>query len=185
MLIGSTLGLLAVTPGRLYSNDHPAAGAPHSPLRFPMIRVTLTAALGWIFAIPLRPYLFRALQFTQIALLAVRGSLSSLGAIPLTATAGIAGWLEFLLLRRALGKRIGAIALPGAFQSKLWIAAIGAGIVAVAVETIAGGLASHLPFPHIVEAALVCGVFGVFYFFVAFALGVPEAEATMRRFVRR
>jgi putative peptidoglycan lipid II flippase len=184
ILVGSTLGLLAVTLGRLYSNAFYALRDTRTPLRYAMVRVTLTAALGWIFAIPLRPYLIRALQLARIPLPAVGGSLISLGAIALTATAGIAGWLEFLLLRRGLGKRIGRVVLPAAFQAKLWVAAIGAGIVAVAVETIAGGLASHLPFPHIAEAGIVCGVFGAFYFFVAFALGVPEASATVARFAR-
>jgi len=68
---------------------------------------------------------------------------------------------------------------------RLWAAAMGAGIVAAAFEVIVGGFATHLPFPHIARAALVCGVFGVFYFFVAFALGVPEAQATLSRFARR
>jgi len=185
ILIGSTLGLLAVTLGRLYSNAFYALRDTRTPLRFAMVRVTLTAALGWIFAIPLRPYLIRFLQFARVPLPAVGGSVAALGAIALTATAGIAGWLEFLLLRRALGRRIGSVTLPGAFQMRLWAAAIGAGIVAAAFGIIVSGFATHLPFPHIARAALVCGVFGVFYFFVAFALGVPEAQATLSRFARR
>jgi putative peptidoglycan lipid II flippase len=167
ILVGSTIGLLAVTLGRLYSNAFYALRDTRTPLRFAMIRVTLTAALGWIFAIPLRPILIRGLEALHIPLPVVGGSLVSLGAIALTATAGIAGWIEFHLLRRALRKRIGIIALPPSFQLRLWAAAIGAGIVAVAFETVIGG------------------IFGLFYFFVAFALDVPEAASTMRRFSRR
>jgi len=185
ILIGSTLGLLAVTLGRLYSNAFYALRDTRTPLRFAMIRVALTAALGWIFAIPLRPLLIRALQFARVPLPAVGGSLISLGAIALTATAGVAGWLEFLLLRRALKRRIGHVAFPASFQLRLWGAAVSAGIVAVAFEALIGGVVKRLPFPYISTAALVCGAFGVFYFFVAFALEVPEASATMRRFVRR
>jgi putative peptidoglycan lipid II flippase len=185
ILIGSTLGLLAVTLGRLYSNAFYALHDTKTPLRYAMVRVTATAALGWIFAIPLRPYLIRFLLFVHIPLPQVGGSLVSLGAIALTATAGIAGWIEYHLLRRELARRIGLVALPASFQFRLWTSAIGAGIVAAAVETIVGGLASRLPFPHIAEAVIVCGVFGVFYFFAAFALSVPEASATVSRFARR
>jgi hypothetical protein len=32
---------------------------------------------------------------------------------------------------------------------------------------------------------IVCGIFGVIYFAVAMALGVPEARATMGRFLLR
>jgi putative peptidoglycan lipid II flippase len=185
ILIGSTVGLLAVTLGRLYSSAFYALRDTRTPLRFAMIRVTLTAALGWIFAIPLRPLLIRFLVMLHVPLPQVGGSFASLGAIALTATAGIAGWLEFVLLRRALQRRIGAIALPGAYQLKLWAAAIGAGIVAAAVNRFVADYAGRLPFPFITTAAVVCGVFGVFYFFVTFALGVPEAAATVGRFSRR
>jgi putative peptidoglycan lipid II flippase len=185
ILIGSTLGLLAVTLGRLYSNAFYALRDTRTPLRYAMVRVTLTAALGWIFAIPLRPYLIRLLQFARVPLPAVGGSFVSLGAIALTATAGIAGWLEFVLLRRALRRRIGEMVLPASFQLQLWGAAIAAAIVAVAFETMIGGVVQRLPFTHIAEAVLVCGAFGVFYFFVAYAFNVREASATLSRFRRR
>ena len=184
ILVGSTIGLLAMTLGRLYANAFYALRDTRTPLRFAMIRVVLTGALGWIFAIPLRPMLIQLMQAAHIPLPVVGGSLMSLGAIALTATAGIAGWIEFTLLRRALQRRIGTLVFPASFQLRLWIAAIAAGIVAVAAETIVRGFAARLPFPHIAAAAIVCGVFGVFYFFVTFALGVPEATATLKRLRR-
>ena len=60
-LIGSTVGMLAVTLGRLYSSAFYALRDPRTPLRFAMVRVALTGALGWIFAIPLRPLMLSAL----------------------------------------------------------------------------------------------------------------------------
>ena len=57
ILVGSTFGLLAVTLGRLYSSAFYALRDPKTPLRFAMVRVTLTAVLGLLFAFPLRPYI--------------------------------------------------------------------------------------------------------------------------------
>ena len=63
-----------------------------TPLRFAMVRVALTTALGYLFAIPLPRWL---------------GVPPLWGAAGLTASAGIAGWVEMLMLRRVLNARIG------------------------------------------------------------------------------
>ena len=103
--VGSTVGLLAVTLGRLYSSAFYALRDTRTPLYFAMFRVVLTGVLGYLFALPLRPLLIDAMQFAHIPIPMIQGSTKPLGAIALTATAGIAGWLEFVLLRRALGRR--------------------------------------------------------------------------------
>ena len=179
ILIGSTFGLLAVTLGRLYSSAFYALRDTKTPLRFAMIRVALTAALGWIFALPLRPLLIRLLEMAHVPLPLVGGSTLALGAIALTATAGIAGWLEFLLLRRSLGKRIGAVRIPATYLMRLWSAGALAGILGALVNW---KLIHRLP--PIVNGAIVCGVFGVVYFGATIAFGVPEARATLARFKR-
>jgi len=186
ILIGSTVGLLAITLGRLYSSAFYALRDTKTPLRFAMLRVSLTAGLGWIFAIPLRPMLIRAMQFAGIPLPVVGAGYLSLGAIALTATAGIAGWLEFLLLRHYLARRIGAVRIEAAYLVKLWSASIVAGIASAACNI---DLLPRIPlprfFPHIVTAILVCGTFGVIYFGAMIILRVPEAKATLQRFSRR
>ena len=179
ILIGSTLGLLAVTLGRLYSSAFYALRDTKTPLRFAMMRVTLTALLGWLFAIPLRPLLIRALELAHVPLPLVGGNTKALGAIALTATAGIAGWLEFLLLRRSLGHRIGVVRIPASYLLRLWAAAIAAGVVAAACNVY---LLRRLP--PIPNGFIVCGVFGAIYFGAAIAAGVPEARATLSRFRR-
>jgi len=187
ILIGSTVGLLAVTLGRLYSSAFYALRDTRTPLRYAMLRVALTGALGWIFAIPLRPLLIDALQFAHIPLPMIQGSTKPLGAIALTATAGIAGWLEFLLLRRALGRRIGTIPLSRGYLARLWSSAIAAGAAGAAFYAfITPRLALYLPsiLPNIRDGLIVCGVFGVVYFSAAILLGVPEARATLGRLKR-
>jgi putative peptidoglycan lipid II flippase len=180
ILIGSTLGLLAMTLGRLYSSAFYALRDTKTPLRFAMIRVALTAGLGWIFAIPLRPLLIRGLQAFHVPLPMVGGSYASLGAIALTATAGIAGWLEFLLLRHSLSQRIGAVRIPPSYLLKLWSAGALAGVAAAAANIYL--LPKLAPIP---TGIVICGLFGVIYFAATIVVGVPEAKATLSRFSRK
>jgi putative peptidoglycan lipid II flippase len=179
ILAGSTVGLLAVTLGRLYSSAFYALRDPKTPLRFAMVRVTLTAVLGVLFAFPLRPLIVDAIRLLHLPLPRLAEGEPIFGAIGLTASAGMAGWIEFALLRRALTRRIGAVRLAPPFLGRLWGAALAAAIVAVAFSLFLG------PHNHIVQAVLVAGAFGVVYFAAAIALGVPEAMATLLRFRRR
>jgi putative peptidoglycan lipid II flippase len=180
ILIGSTLGLLAITLGRLYSSAFYALRDTKTPLRFAMIRVALTAALGWIFALPLRPLLIRLLELANVPIPLVGGNTRAIGGIALTATAGIAGWLEFALLRRSLSRRIGHARIPPSYLVRLWSSAIIAGILGAIINIY---LWHRLP--PIPNGIVVCGVFGAIYFGATIALGVPEARATLSRFSRR
>ena len=47
----------------------------------------------------------------------------SWGAAGLTASAGVAGWIEFALLRASLNRRIGRTGLAASYVSRLWFAA--------------------------------------------------------------
>ena len=180
ILIGSTLGLLAITLGRLYSNAFYALRDTKTPLRYAMFRVTLTAALGWIFAIPLRPMFIHVLELAHVPIPLVGGNDHAIGGIALTATAGIAGWLEFLLLRRGLGKRIGAVRIPPSYLLRLWGSALIAGAAGAAVNFYVRHHLSPIP-----NGIVVCGAFGVLYFAATIALGVPEARATLSRFTKK
>jgi putative peptidoglycan lipid II flippase len=188
ILIGSTVGLLAMTLGRLYSSAFYALRDTKTPLRYAMIRVALTGVLGYLFALPLRPFLIALLKLAPIPLPLIGGSEAPLGVIALTATAGIAGWVEFALLRHSLTKRIGSVRIAPSYLGRLWAAALAAGISGAAFNNyVMSWLGSHLPriLPHLRDGLIVCGLFGVVYFAVAIILGVPEARATLSRFTRR
>jgi putative peptidoglycan lipid II flippase len=160
ILAGSAVGLLASTMGRLYASTYYALRDTRTPLRFAVIRVVLTVGLGYLFALPLP----RAL-----------GIDTRWGAAGLTASAGIAGWIEFVLLRRALNARIGESGLPVSLAVRLWgTAAAGAGA--------AWALRPVLPADHpILAAGVLLTVYGGVYFFLTDRLGVPEAAAVVRR----
>jgi putative peptidoglycan lipid II flippase len=163
ILAGSTIGLLASTLGRLYSSTYYALHDTRTPLVFAVVRVTLTTVLGYLFAIPLPPAI---------------GLDPKWGVAGLTASAGIAGWIEFALLRRSLNKRIGRTGLPFSYVAKLWVAAFAGAAAGWAIKL---GIGQHHP---IVIALLVLVPYGLVYFAVTAGLRVPELNAIVGRVLK-
>jgi putative peptidoglycan lipid II flippase len=118
VLAGSSVGLLASTFGRLYSSAFYALRDTRTPLKFAAVRVALTVVLGYLCALPLPPLL---------------GLERKWGVAGLTLSAGIAGWIEFGLLRRSLAKRIGKVSYSVAYIAKLWMAALAAAAAGLAI----------------------------------------------------
>ncbi len=160
ILAGSSIGLLAGTMGRLYSSTFYALRDTRTPLKFALARVALTTGLGYLFAIPL-PVLI--------------GIDPRWGVAGLTASAGLSGWMEFTLLRRSLGRRIGRTGLPLALLGKLWLSA-GAGAGLAWGARLLLGPRGLLP-----VAIVVLGLFGMTYFALTYLLGVEECVSLFRR----
>jgi putative peptidoglycan lipid II flippase len=160
ILAGSAVGLLASTLGRLYSSAYYALRDTRSPLQYAIVRVALTTVLGYVFAIPLP----RAL-----------GVELSWGAAGLTASAGLAGWVEMLLLRSTLNARIGRTGLPAAYVAQLWGSAMAGAAVAWGVKIV-------LPPAHpILTAIAVLGPYGLVFLAMTLALRIPEARTALAR----
>ncbi|HXI23373.1 MAG TPA: murein biosynthesis integral membrane protein MurJ [Pyrinomonadaceae bacterium] len=163
ILAGSTIGLLASTLGRLYASTYYALHDTRTPLKFAVVRVALTTGLGYLCAIPLPPLLGLAPKW---------------GAAGLTASAGVAGWVEFVLLRRSLNKRIGRTGLRFDFVVKLWSGALAGAAIGWALKLIIGH--RH----PIIVAALVLVPYGLCYFGVTALLRVDESNQVFRRALR-
>jgi putative peptidoglycan lipid II flippase len=125
VLAGSAVGLLASTQGRLFSSTFYALKDTRTPLRFAVVRIALTTVLGYLSAVPI-PRWF--------------GLHEMWGVVGLNASAGISGWLEFVLLRRALAARIGSVSVGAEYQLRLWLSAAVAAIVAWDVKLAFPGL---------------------------------------------
>ena len=164
ILAGSSVGLLASTLGRLYSSTYYALHDTQTPLRFAILRVVLTTVLGYAFAIPLPRLL---------------GIDAHWGAAGLTASAGIAGWVEFVLLRSRLNRRIGHTGIPASFLALLWSAAILSAATAYGFKVIVAD------YPRFVFAAIVLGTFGLLYFALSVVVGIPESRDLLLRVRRR
>jgi putative peptidoglycan lipid II flippase len=159
VIAGSAVGLLASTSGRLYSSAFYALRNTRTPLKFAIVRVILTVVLGYFCALPLPPML---------------GIDRRWGVAGLTLSAGIAGWIEFALLRSALQREIGAV--PQSFDRilKMWIAAIVAAAVGIAIEFALRG--RH---PLLIGACVLLP-YGILYFAITQWLGVSSLAGTLR-----
>jgi putative peptidoglycan lipid II flippase len=164
ILAGSSVGLLASTLGRLYSSTYYALRDTRTPLRFATVRVFLTVTLGYVCAIWLPGWL---------------GIETRWGVAGLTASAGVAGWVEFALLRRALNARIGRTGLPATLVAKLWGAAGLAAGVAWAVKL---GLRLASPF---LGSICVLTVYGVVYIALAWIFRIEECRILVQRALAR
>lgn len=174
ILAGATCGLLASTFGRLYSSTYYALRDTRTPLRYAIIRVALTTVLGYLSAKPLPPLL---------------GIEQRWGVAGLTISAGVASWVEFLLLRRTLRGRIGRTGASGSYLGKLWASAFLAAGLAWLMHHFAGPHLRMSPrIRHVVEAAIVLGPYGILYFALASLFGLEEARQMLDRaskFLRR
>jgi putative peptidoglycan lipid II flippase len=160
ILAGSAVGLLASTLGRLYASTYYALRDTRTPLRYALVRVGLTTILGYVCAIPIPRWL---------------GIDPLWGAAGLTASAGVAGWVEMLLLRRSLNKRIGPTGLALTYVATLWA---GAAVAAAA----AWGVKLALPSLHpALTAAAVLGSYGLAFVAIAAVFRIPEVRVLRGR----
>jgi putative peptidoglycan lipid II flippase len=163
ILAGSSIGLLASTLGRLYSSTYYALHDTRTPLLYAVVHVGLATVLGYICAIHLPGLVGFAPRW---------------GVVGLTASASVAAWIEFVLLRRTLNRRIGRTGIPLPHLLKLWLAAFLGASAGWGCKLLLGPL--H-PLPI---AAVVLGVYGVIYFAVTSAFAIPEARLMIDKALR-
>jgi putative peptidoglycan lipid II flippase len=163
VLAGSGVGLLASTSGRLYSSAFYALRDTRTPLNFAIIRVVLTVVMGYLFALPLPKLL---------------GIDRHWGVAGLTLSAGLAGWVEFALLRRALETRIGVVVLPPYRVVRLWAAALVSAAVAYGVK-----LVQPFHYPPLIGLC-VLSTFGLGYLLCTRLLGIAAPGSLRRLFGR-
>ena len=163
ILAGSSVGLLAATLGRLYASVYYALKDTRTPLRYAALRVFLTAVSGYVCALPLPPLL---------------GLDPRWGVVGLTASAGLCGWIELVLLRNSLNRRIGKSGLSLSFVLKLWAAAGSGAVFGWGAKLV---MDSGRP---IWLAIVSLGLYGSVYFAVAALLRVSEAIGFIKRIGR-
>lgn len=159
MLAGASIGLVASTQSRLYSVAHYAIGDTRTPLRFALVRIAFVTTLGFLFALYLPSWL---------------GVPAMWGTAGLTASAGIAGWVEFALLRHSLNGRVGRTGVPATRTAILWGAA-GAG------AAVAWGVKLIIPWSNaLVRGGLILPAFGVTYLACTALFGVDIRRQLLR-----
>lgn len=158
VLIGSSIGLLASTIGRLYSSTFFSLKDTRTTLNFAFIRIVSTTMLGYIFAFKLAP------MITTDPIYATAG---------LTASSGISGWIEFTLLKKKLNTIIGKTGIEWRHQSKLWGSAMIAAAFGLSMNWyVIPGIVNH----PIAKAAAVFSVYGVVYFGITYLIQIQESQ---------
>jgi putative peptidoglycan lipid II flippase len=163
VLAGASVGLVAQTLARLYSSTFYALRDTRTPMRFALVRVAASITLSATFAV-FGPRLF--------------GIDSKWGVAGITMAAGLAGWLEFALLRRALTLRLGRVDLADRTRVILWGAAVLAAALAWGARWVNAGA------PMVVRTGLVLGIYGMTYWMVTWKAGIPEAVTLRDRVFR-
>ena len=159
ILAGSAVGLVATTQSRLFISAFWALGNTRTPLGIACFRVALTALLGFFVVFPVRSFFALDAIYCSAAL---------------TASAGIAGWIEFLLFRYALTASIGQFNLGGRMIMALWGIALASAALVLGVKLLLPGL--HVVFRGIV----ILGLYGLLYLGGAILAGIPEAAEAIR-----
>ena len=162
ILAGSAVGLVASTVSRLYSSAYFALRDTRTPLRYAIARVAITTALGYVCALPLPRML---------------GIDPMWGVAGLTASAGVAAWLENFLLRREMDRRIGRTEFPAAHFAKLWASALLGAALAWSIKW-----AWHPRHP--LKAALLLLPYGVVYLGLTWLMRIDEGQALVKRGLR-
>jgi putative peptidoglycan lipid II flippase len=162
-LCGSSFGLLASTYARLYSSAFYALQDTKTPFKFACLRVITGASLSFILA-------------TKVPQLL--GIDSQWGTAFMTLSSGIAGWIEYTLLRKSLNKIIGDSG-PG-FKSVLLLysAAIAAALSGWGIKM----LINHFhPIHPLFSGAAILGVYVIVYFMAGSILGISEAKRVVNK----
>ena len=161
LLGGSGVGLVASTSSRVCSSAFYALRDTRTPLRCAVIRVILTVLLGYLFAFPLP----RLLQLDP-----------KWGLAGLPASAGIAGWIEYLLLRRSLLRRADRFTPPKHLTLRLWSAAIISAALVFPLKF--GWLGAH----PIMAGIVILPLYGLLYLGLSILMKVKEAQLLTRHF---
>ena len=179
------LGLLGTTRSRLLQNGLYALNRPRLVARIAVLRVALAAVLGGLLMFPLDRFAVVGSSIDQIGSMAFRplpdslrlveGGAPRLGIVGLALGAAASSWVEYRLLRGALGWRVGP--LPPMGHGARWslIAAAGAGVLAAGLRSVADDL------PSLVALVVVVGPTLAVYLLITSVMQVPEAVTVVRR----
>jgi putative peptidoglycan lipid II flippase len=180
-LAGYACGLVASTSSRLLSSAFFALRDTRTPARFAAVRVAVSAVLGAALMIQFEavaPFGSEAVRIGPGLLSDWRIGGQPMGPVGLALGAGIAAWVEWLLLTRALRRRAGAVSIGSGVWVRLVVAATGGA---------AAGWVVRLALPPLhpaLAAAFILATFGVAYLCGATLLGFDDPRAVLMRVSR-
>ncbi len=185
VLMGSTIGLLATTQGRLFASTFYSLKDTKTPLKIALVRVALTTILGYVAALYLPEKMQEWFSLSSMTFLNFKLSEIPWGTVGLTASAGVAGWIEFVLLKRRLLAQIGPIQSSFRYQATLWGCALLAALLARVIDSQSHLLLQQAPLPLISQVLVTVGAFGIAYLLLTLLMKIPESQKWLAGIRRR
>ncbi len=179
VLMGYSLGLVASTTTRVYQSAFFALRDTATPARAAFVRVLVALAAGAVLMVQFESVTVLGYTIPAGALAGFNVDGLPLGPLGLAAGAAVGAWVEWALLKRVLGARLGRVGAGFGPLARMYMAAIAAGAVGYFTSRL---LASLQP---LLAALVVASVFGAVYFAVALALGLEQARALAAGLLRR
>lgn len=177
-LAAYSLGLVASTSTRVYQSAFFALRDTATPARIAGLRVLAAVVAGSVLMVQFESVTVFGIAIPAGAFAALRPDGVPLGSVGLALGASVGAWLEWLLLRRRLAQRVGAVGAGAATLARLLFAA-------VAAAAVARGVLAATALPSIAAAAAGGAAFALVYLAVTRALGVAEAAAFNAALLRR
>jgi putative peptidoglycan lipid II flippase len=179
-----SLGLLATTRSRLLQNGLYALDRTRLVARIAVLRVVLSAGIGALLMFPLDRFAIVGNELQRDdgfwgqlpdAVRLLPDGPARLGIVGLALGAAVSSWVEYRVLRGALGWRLGPLPRAGVDTRRTLVAAVGAAVLA------AGLRAATSDLPAVLAAGVTFGVAGVVYLAICHAFEVTEARAVLDR----
>ena len=149
------------------------------PSGMPRILGWLMIALGAVLMVQFEPITVLGMTIPAGVLASLDAAGAPLGPLGLALGSALGAWVEWALLERALRAKLGHLRVGLGSWLKMFAAAIAAAGGGYAVSL---GLAAR---PPLLTALVVAAVFGGIYLGATAALGLPQAQATVRALLRR
>jgi len=179
VLMGYSLGLVASTTTRVYQSAFFALRDTATPARAAFVRVLVALAAGAVLMVQFESVTLLGYTIPAGALAGFNVDGLPLGPLGLAAGAAVGAWVEWALLKRVLGARLGRVSAGLGPVTRMYTAAIAAGVVGYFTNR---SLVSLQP---LLAALVVASVFGAVYFAVAIALGLEQARGFAAALLRR
>jgi putative peptidoglycan lipid II flippase len=185
VLAAYSLGLVATASSRILQSALYGLQDPRTPALVSAARVALSAAIGVVLMLQLDRVVIDAGALALLDPLPVTGPVSEalreardnqlrLGGVGLALGASAGAWLEYLLLRRAVAHRLGAIRMGGGSLARTAGAAGAAAVAGLLARQLTDGL------PPLAAAVPVLGAAGLAYLAAAAALHLEGVTAVGR-----
>lgn len=164
ILAVAALSLPANTLGRLYASTFYAIQDTKTPLRYALIRVLISTVFGYLMVTKMHEWI---------------GFDHKWSAIALVGASGISGWIEFVLIEKALSKKIGRFYLDFGNIKLIIVSALLSGAIASLTRFF---ISSNYP---LLRGAFGLGIFSMSYGLVSLYFKIPQAIRIWNRIYKK